>query len=257
MPICSAQQRRCWRSRASRRSPFNAAEAALGVLDAGFRRPVVSDIRMPGMNGLQLFDRVKADRPRHARDPDDRTWRHRPWPSRRSRTAPTISSSSPIRADRLVEALSAGGGEAAAGAGEPRGCAKPPQQAADGLPLIGETPAIGGCARPCARSPTSMSTCSSRARRAPARRSSRSCCTSWSRRRSESFRRAELRRAARDRDRKRALRSRGRRLHRRAAAARSAASSMPSGGTLFLDEIECMPAGAAGQAAAGARDARA
>ncbi|TIT40958.1 MAG: response regulator, partial [Mesorhizobium sp.] len=39
---------------------LKAAEAALGVVDESFEGVVVSDIRMPGMNGLQLFDRVKA-----------------------------------------------------------------------------------------------------------------------------------------------------------------------------------------------------
>ncbi|BCM17570.1 sigma-54-dependent transcriptional regulator [Mesorhizobium sp. J8] len=38
----------------------NSAEAALARIDESFNGPVVSDIRMPGMNGLQLFERVKA-----------------------------------------------------------------------------------------------------------------------------------------------------------------------------------------------------
>ncbi|RAZ71780.1 sigma-54-dependent transcriptional regulator [Mesorhizobium atlanticum] len=38
----------------------NSAEAALARIDENFNGPVVSDIRMPKMNGLQLFDRVKA-----------------------------------------------------------------------------------------------------------------------------------------------------------------------------------------------------
>lgn len=37
-----------------------AAEPALAALTAEFEGPVISDIRMPGMNGLQLFERVRA-----------------------------------------------------------------------------------------------------------------------------------------------------------------------------------------------------
>ncbi|MFQ8432276.1 sigma-54-dependent transcriptional regulator [Amaricoccus sp. W119] len=39
---------------------FEAAPPALARLDDGFEGPIVTDIRMPRMTGLQLFDRVKA-----------------------------------------------------------------------------------------------------------------------------------------------------------------------------------------------------
>ena len=39
---------------------FEGAEAALAALDEDFEGPVVTDIRMPRMNGLQLFERVRA-----------------------------------------------------------------------------------------------------------------------------------------------------------------------------------------------------
>ncbi|MEZ2218717.1 sigma-54-dependent transcriptional regulator [Rhizobium sp. RCC_161_2] len=41
-------------------SPFSAAGDALGALEAGFPGVVVSDIRMPQMDGQQLFDHIKA-----------------------------------------------------------------------------------------------------------------------------------------------------------------------------------------------------
>ena len=42
---------------------FDGAEAALVALDASFGGPVVTDIRMPRMNGLQLFERLKGETP--------------------------------------------------------------------------------------------------------------------------------------------------------------------------------------------------
>ena len=39
---------------------FEGAEAALAAIDAGFRGPVVSDIRMPRMSGLEFFDRLRV-----------------------------------------------------------------------------------------------------------------------------------------------------------------------------------------------------
>lgn len=41
-------------------SSFERAETALSAIDAGFQGVVVSDIRMPGMDGLQLFERLRT-----------------------------------------------------------------------------------------------------------------------------------------------------------------------------------------------------
>ncbi|MBQ0819355.1 MULTISPECIES: sigma-54-dependent transcriptional regulator [Microvirga] len=38
---------------------FRSAESALATIDKNFEGPIVSDIRMPGIDGLQLFERVK------------------------------------------------------------------------------------------------------------------------------------------------------------------------------------------------------
>ena len=44
--------------------PFAAAQAALGAIGPGFAGAVITDIRMPGMDGLQFFERI------HAIDPE-------------------------------------------------------------------------------------------------------------------------------------------------------------------------------------------
>lgn len=119
---------------------LDAAGAALDVVDGNFEGVVVSDIRMPGMNGLQLFDRIKAI------DPD----------------IPVILVTGhgdvdlavaalkdgvydfipkPYASDRLVEALKRAS-EKRQLVMENRRLREAAAQAADGLPLIGEAPAI-------------------------------------------------------------------------------------------------------------------
>ena len=69
-------------------------------------------------------------------------------------------------------------------------------------------------------------------------------------------RQGELRGHPGDADRERALRPRARRLHRRDAAPRRAASRWPTAGTIFLDEIGELPTGSAGEAPARAPGGR-
>jgi two-component system C4-dicarboxylate transport response regulator DctD len=52
---------------------FADAPTALAVLDAAFPGVVISDVRMPGLSGIDLF-RTLHPRCGTARDPD-----HRPW----------------------------------------------------------------------------------------------------------------------------------------------------------------------------------
>ena len=108
-------------------------------------------------------------------------------------------------------------------------------------------------AGPGARRPPSR--CSSSARPAPARR--------WSRARSTrcrgaagAVRRGQLRRAARDAGRERAVRLRARRVLRRASRDRPGLVRAADGGTLFLDEIGELPRGVAGGAPARPAGAR-
>ncbi len=74
-------------------TPFASAAEALSQLDRDFAGVVVSDIRMPGMDGLQLFERILG---LDSEIPVILVTGHGilQWPSKPSRTAYMISSPS-------------------------------------------------------------------------------------------------------------------------------------------------------------------
>jgi two-component system C4-dicarboxylate transport response regulator DctD len=119
---------------------FSAAEAALAVVDGTFEGVVVSDIRMPGMNGLQLFDRIKAI---DADIPVILITGHGDVDLAVAALKDGVYDfiPKPYAADRLVEALKRAS-EKRRLVMENRRLREAAALAADGLPLIGEAPAI-------------------------------------------------------------------------------------------------------------------
>jgi two-component system C4-dicarboxylate transport response regulator DctD len=119
---------------------LNAAEDALGLLDQEFDGPVVSDIRMPGMNGLQLFDRVKAI---DADIPLILVTGHGDVDLAVAALKDGAYDfiSKPYSSDRLIEAIRRAS-EKRRLVLENRRLREAAAQATDGLPLIGEAPAI-------------------------------------------------------------------------------------------------------------------
>ncbi len=53
---------------------FERAEQALAVLDADWPGAVISDIRMPGINGMQFLQHAQAIDRRSAGHPHHRSW---------------------------------------------------------------------------------------------------------------------------------------------------------------------------------------
>jgi two-component system C4-dicarboxylate transport response regulator DctD len=121
-------------------SAFAAAAEALAGLDANFPGVVVSDIRMPGIDGLQLFDRVlRLD----ADIPVILVTGH-------GDIAVAVKAikdgaydfiTKPFAADRLVQSV-ARAAEKRRLVMENRALREGAEQAQDGLPLIGQTPAM-------------------------------------------------------------------------------------------------------------------
>lgn len=121
-------------------SAFASAAEALAGLDANFSGVVVSDIRMPGIDGLQLFDRVLQ------LDPDIPVI----LVTGHGDIAVAVKAikdgaydfiTKPFAADRLAQSV-ARAAEKRRLVMENRALRESAEQAQDGLPLIGQTPAM-------------------------------------------------------------------------------------------------------------------
>ena len=108
----------------------------------------------------------------------------------------------------------------------------------------------------CARRRPRARRCSSPARAAPARSCVARALHDAERARAASLSRRQLRRASRGAHGERALRSRERRVHRRASAAARASSARPTAARVLLDEVGELPAVAPGEAPARAAGAQ-
>jgi len=219
--------------------PFADAESALAFLDADFPGVVVSDIRMPRIDGLELFQRLKA---LDADLPVILITGHGDVPMAVAALHDGAYDfiAKPYGADRLVQSVSRAA-EKRRLVLENRRLRLAAQSAEESLPLIGQTPATG---KPATHHPPHRRHRGGRADRpakpAAARRSVASLLHEWSSRRSgnfvavncgalpESMIESEL-------------------FGHEAGAFTGAQKKRigriehSSGGTLFLDEIESMP----------------
>ena len=109
------------------------------------------------------------------------------------------------------------------------------------LEMVGSGPAMQSSSSSSGAPRRPRGACSSPARTAPARSSSRARSTSSSRRRGRALREAQLRGGAGRAHRERAVRPRARRVHRRGRRRGAASSSRPTAARCFLDEVGDMP----------------
>ena len=199
---------------------FDGAEAALAAISEDFEGPVVTDIRMPRMNGLQLFERIKAVDPEL---PVLLVTGHADVELAVAALKDGVYDfiSKPFDAERLATAVEHAAEKRRLVLENRRLRAAAAETPAD-LPLIGDA---AGIRRLRESDPPGRR----RGRRRAGARRDRvgqggggAAAARVERAAREELRRAQLRRAARDRARERALRPRGRRLHRRRAPARRA-----------------------------------
>nr|WP_298098205.1 sigma-54 dependent transcriptional regulator [uncultured Shinella sp.] len=121
-------------------TPFNSAAQALSQLDADFAGVIVSDIRMPGMDGLQLFDRVRA---LDAEIPVILVTGHGDIPTAVKAIQDGVYDfiSKPFPAERLIQCVHRAA-EKRSLVLENRRLRDAARQAEDDFPLIGQTPAM-------------------------------------------------------------------------------------------------------------------
>ena len=160
---------------------------------------MVTDIRMPRMNGLQLFERDQGARPRPAGASLSPAMATSSSPWRRSRTAPTTSSPSPSTASGWPTAV-ARAAEKRRLVLENRRAARRRRRGA-GRPAADrrQRPPSGGCARPLRQVADADVDVLVHGETGSGKEVVASLLHQWSRRRAKSLRRAQLRRAAGDR----------------------------------------------------------
>ena len=198
-------------------SRFSKASQALAVLDAGFGGVVVSDIRMPDIDGLELFERIRR------LDPDLPVILMTghgdiPMAVAAIRNGVYDFIAKPFATDQLVQSLRRAA-EKRRLVLENRALRVAAETAHDDLPLIGQTPAMERLRRTLRQIADTDIDVLVTGETGSGKEVVASAAASLEPARQVQFRRAELRLAARNPDRERAIRPRSRRLHRRAEEA--------------------------------------
>ena len=232
---------------------FEGAEAALAALDDGFAGPIVTDIRMPRMNGLQLFQRIKA---LDSELPVLLVTGHGDVELAVAALKDGAYDfiSKPFDGERLATAVAHAAEKRRLVLENRRLRAAAAEVPAD-LPLIGDAPGIRRLRETIRQVADADVDVLVLGETGSGKEVVARLLHDWSRRKARQPRRAQLRRAARDGARERALRARGRRLHRRRPQARRPDRARERRHAVPRRD-RVLPAGDPGQAAARARDPR-